>query len=86
MPQFFFHQRIGDDLIEDTEGFEYADVAAARASAVISARSLWAAAIRDGDDLSGEAIEIVDACGRTVAEVPLYEGLPFSLAASLRRT
>jgi hypothetical protein len=88
MKRYFFHQRIGEELIEDFEGFEYDSAAAARASAVISARHLWAAAIVAGDDLSGEAIEIVDEDGSPIATVPLSAGLPQSLvsAADCRST
>src|SRR5688500_12370567 len=52
MKRYFFHQRIGEELIEDFEGFEYDSAVAARTSTVISARHLWAAAILAGDDLS----------------------------------
>jgi len=82
MKRYFFHQRIGEELIEDFEGFEYVSAAAARASAVISARHLWAAAILAGDDLSGEAIEIVDEDGTLMMTVPLSDALPFSLACA----
>jgi hypothetical protein len=85
MKRYFFHQRIGAELVEDFEGFEYDSAAAARASAVVSARHLWAAAILAGDDLSGESIEIVDESGCTVALVPLSDGLPPSLAGAAPR-
>jgi hypothetical protein len=81
MQRFFFHQRIGDWFIEDVEGFEHASAAAAEASAVVSARHLWAAAIIAGKDLSGESIEIVDASGSLVATVPLIAALPPRLAS-----
>lgn len=82
MRRYFFHQRIGNELIEDFEGFEYDSAAAARASAVVSARHLWAAAILAGDDLSDEAIEIVDEDGSPIMTVSLSAELPFSLACA----
>ncbi len=82
MKRYFFHQRIGEELIEDFEGFEYDSAAAARASALVSARHLWAAAILAGDDLSGEAIEIVDEDGSPIVTVPLSDALPFGLACA----
>ena len=79
MPRYFFHQRIGDQLLADPEGAEHDDADGARAAAVISARHLWAAAILAGGDLSGESIEIVDESGDPVATVALSAGLPPSL-------
>lgn len=80
--RFYFHQPVGNDLIEDPDGFEYPNVAAARASAIISARHLWAAAIISGDDLSGESIEVVSGDGRHAFSVPLSDVLPFRLACA----
>ena len=85
MPRFFFHQRIGEQLIEDLEGAEHDGADGARASAVKSARHLWAAAILAGSDLSGESIEIVDEEGFPVATIALDAGLPFSLKARAER-
>lgn len=84
MARFYFHQRIGNLLIEDPDGFDYASLADARASAVVTARHLWAAAIISGDDLSDEAIEVADADGRPVATVLLVDVLPFRLSAACR--
>ncbi len=82
MPRFYFNQRIGEMLIEDPDGCEFASLAEAKMSALITARHLWAAAIIGGDDLTGETIEIVDANGCHVATVELVDALPFQLAAT----
>lgn len=82
MPRFYFNQRIGETLIEDPDGCEFASPAQARSSALVTARHLWASAIIAGDDLSGEAIEIIDSRGDHVATVDLAEALPFRPAAA----
>lgn len=83
MPRFYFNQRvnqpIGRILIEDPDGCEFACLADARTSAVVTARHLWASAIIAGEDLSGETIEIIDASGDHVATVELVDALPFQL-------
>lgn len=81
MPRFFFHQHVGERLIEDLEGEDHDGADGARASALVSARHLWAAAILAGNDLSGESIEVVDSRGSLVATVPLVAALPPSLAS-----
>lgn len=80
MPRFYFNQRIGQMLIEDPDGCEFAGLAEARMSALVTARHLWASAIISGENLSGETIEIVDANGCHVATVELVDALPFQLA------
>ena len=81
MQRFYFNQRIGQMLIEDPDGCEFACLAEAKMSALVTARHLWASAIIGGDDLSGETIEIIDESGRHVATVELVDALPFKLAA-----
>lgn len=73
---FYFHQRVGDGYLEDPEGYDYPSVDAARTAAIIAARHLWAAAIIDGDDLTGESIEVASADGRHLFSVPLADVLP----------
>lgn len=79
---FYFHQRVGEDFIEDPEGFDFSSLAAVRTSAMVSARHLWAAAIVAGEDLCGESIEIADEYGRHLLSVPLSDALPFRLACA----
>lgn len=82
--RFYFHQRIDGDLLEDPDGQDFATADAACVSALVSAKRLWAAAIIDGEDLSGQSIEIVDAAGRRVGIVPLTDALPFALGSLAR--
>lgn len=74
--RFYFHQRLADGFLKDPDGCDYPSVDAARAAAVTAARHLWAAAIIEGDDLTGESIEVASADGRHLFTVPLSEVLP----------
>ena len=76
MTRYYFHQRIDGELLLDPDGYDYANSAAARAAALASARSLWAMAVLEGEDLSGQAIEIVDEQRMLLDTVPLEEALP----------
>lgn len=76
MRRYYFHQRIDGDVLIDPDGYDYPDLAAARASALVNARSLWAAAILAGDDLRGQAIEIANDDGVAVDVVPFEDALP----------
>ena len=77
--RFYFHQRLADGFLADPDGCDYPSVDAARAAAVSAARHLWAAAIIEGDDLTGESIEVASAEGRHLFSVPLSEVLPMGL-------
>ena len=48
MGHFYFHVRSGDHVIPDDQGRDLPDVSAARREAILSARELWAEAIRHG--------------------------------------
>jgi len=63
-------------FIEDPDGSELPDAAAAREEAIDGARHLWAAAILQGQDLTGERFEVADEAGRVVFVMPLEEALP----------
>jgi len=53
--------RHGDQFIEDPEGIELPDLAAARADALLGIRDLLAESIRKGqDDLLDDAVIITD--------------------------
>ena len=51
MPRFFLHIKDGSDLIRDEEGIDVPSAAHARDAALLSARELWAGAIRAGRDV-----------------------------------
>lgn len=75
MTRYYFHQRIDGELLLDPDGQVHPDSVAAWASALASARSLWATAILAGEDLSGQAIEIANEHG-LVETLPMERALP----------
>lgn len=83
MKRYYFHQRIDGQVLIDPDGFDYPDPAAARASALLSARSLWATAILTGEDLRGQVIEIANDDGVAIDVVPFEDALPAFLRRSL---
>ena len=79
MAHFYFHQRTRDGMVEDPDGSELPDLAAAIADALVAARHLWAEAILQQVDRAGESFEITDAQGEVLASVLLRDALPESL-------
>jgi hypothetical protein len=63
-------------FIEDPDGSELPDLAAARAFALEAARDLWAAAIIEGQDLCDDQFEIMNEAGDCLALVPFVDALP----------
>ena len=76
MPHFYLHIKHGADLIRDEEGIDLPTLADARAEALLSARELWADAIKAGQDLGADAFVIADAEGKQLMFVPVTEVLP----------
>jgi hypothetical protein len=74
--RYFFHIKDGADLIKDQEGTELPTAHAARLQALLSARELWADAIRSGKPLGADAVVIADEHGGTLTFVPMNEALP----------
>ena len=58
MPHYFLHIQDGADLIEDPDGAEYVDVAAAEQEAIEGAREVMADCLRSGKPM-GESREIL---------------------------
>jgi hypothetical protein len=77
--RFYFHQSTRDGMVEDPDGSDLPDLAAAVAEALIAARHLWAEAILQERDRGGESFEITDEDGRLLISVPLRNALPESL-------
>ncbi len=75
MPRYFLHVREAGDLVEDPDGVDFPDVAAARMEAVEAAREIMAEHIRKGLDVSGWSFEIADGSGRPVMTVPFSEAI-----------
>jgi hypothetical protein len=79
MPLFFLHLHNSLGFLEDEEGRDLADLAAARGEAVRSIRSLLAEEIRRGRiDLRGR-VEIAGADGETLATVLYTEAVQLLL-------
>jgi hypothetical protein len=60
MPHFYFHICNGTGFVEDEEGQELPDIAAARATAITSARDIMATDIRIGELDLASFIEVED--------------------------
>ena len=76
MPRFYLHIKDGTDLIRDEEGMDLPSAAHARAEALVSARELWADAIRAGRDVGADADVIAGEDGKHLTFVPFTEALP----------
>jgi hypothetical protein len=76
MPRFFLHIKDGSDLIRDEEGIDVPSAAHARDAALLSARELWAGAIKAGRDVGADAFLIADQDGNQLTFVPFTEVLP----------
>jgi hypothetical protein len=83
MPRYFFHIRDREQLIEDQEGVELADLHAVLDEALRIDREFGT----EATGIFGMEMEITDAAGRTVLKVPIQErrrnrSLPPSAAAA----
>ena len=83
MPRFFFHQITDAGFINDPEGSELLDLAAAREEALAVARELWAQAILAQHDLGDRSYAIVDAHGCHLLTVSFADALPERLRGSM---
>lgn len=61
--RYYLHQIQGDEIVQDPEGGNYPDLAAAEREAIEAAREMMATAIRASRDISDWAIDITDAQG-----------------------
>jgi hypothetical protein len=62
-------------IVRDFEGSELADIDAAIVEALEDVRMLMSDAVRDGRDLAGRRVEIVDGSGSLLATVPYANAL-----------
>jgi len=74
MPRYFFHTRIGDDLLQDPDGTELRDPDQAWQMARRMVRSLLAREAPQAPLLSA-SLEVVDEAGEIVLEFPFSEAL-----------
>jgi hypothetical protein len=75
MPRFHLHIRTPDGFIEDEEGLEFPDHAAAMVEAVSGARSLMSGEVAAGTICFDQSIEIHDAAGRHLSTVPFSDAV-----------
>ena len=75
MARYFFHIRKGDTFIEDHDGKDMPDLAAARAEALASARDLLAERLRAGQIVNGQSFEILDENGAIVDKVMFKDAM-----------
>jgi hypothetical protein len=78
MPRFYFHIVDGTDFIEDPDGSELADLDAARAEALHSARHLLADKVRAGEVVDGARFEIRNSDGLLLATVMFRDAIRLS--------
>lgn len=72
MPRYYFHLR-NDEIVDDEEGRELPDIAAARECAIEAARELTCASIHRGRLNLDHYIEVVDAEGEPLFRVAFRE-------------
>ena len=75
VPRFYLHVCNGNGFTEDTEGQEFADMAAARRAAIKGLREIIAGEMQVGELDLGSFIEIDDANHEMVATVPFEEAV-----------
>ena len=79
MPLFYLHSRRDGVLIEDPDGSDLPDIAAAREETVAAARDLRASAIIKGIELSDRHFVVADENRENVLDVPFTVALPDGL-------
>ncbi|WP_260597180.1 DUF6894 family protein [Sphingomonas endolithica] len=81
MSLFYLNLRTTTDFIGGEDGIELPSLAAAVATAAVSARDIMSEAVQDGDLQLGETIEIHDAQGRFLSAVHFCDVLKIRLGA-----
>jgi hypothetical protein len=76
VPRFYLDVLDGDQVIEDPDGMDFANLEAAISEATAGARDLVAHGIMQNEDVSGQSFLMRDGQGETVATVPFRETLP----------
>ncbi|HEY0626582.1 MAG TPA: hypothetical protein VGD10_07590 [Allosphingosinicella sp.] len=75
MPAYFFHTRIGEDYLEDPEGLDLRDLAAAHRTAIRIARTQMAEEVMDGRLDLGSTVEVMDGGGETAFVLRFSEAI-----------
>jgi hypothetical protein len=76
VPHFYLDVLDGDQVIQDPEGIDFADLEAAISEATAGARDLVAYGIMQNEDVSGQVFRIREGNGEVVATVPFRGTLP----------
>lgn len=77
MPRFYLHVCNGNGFVEDEEGQELADAAAARQQAIVSAREIMAHDLRGGELNLASFIEVEDEEGKLLFTLPFGDVVEF---------
>ena len=75
MPTYFFDLIKGNELVEDDQGQDLADIDAAKREALESARELIADAAKKGILATSPVFRIRNAAGDIVATIPFEDAL-----------
>ncbi len=75
MPYLYLHLREGEDLVEDLQGANYCDLAAAELAALTGLWDIAGESIKSGQPIKSSAIVIVDAQGSILATVTLPDAM-----------
>ena len=84
MPRFYLDVLDGDQVIQDLEAIDFADLEAVISEATAGSRDLVAHGIMQNEDVSGHVFLIRDGNGEVVATVPFRDTLPDTLPGRLR--
>ena len=75
MPQYYFHIRQSDLLLEDPDGTELPDIQAARLVAIEGVRDLVAERLRQARQVEPHSVVIAGEDGKSLVEVTFLEVL-----------
>lgn len=75
MPKYYFHIRDGEELVQDDEGIDLPNLAAAQEEAVQAARDMLVELLRNDLPVNGQKFEICDADGNILAVVAFRQVL-----------
>ena len=70
MQKFYFHIRGHHLRLEDPDGAEFPDLAAAHSEAIATIREILAEKLRCGDVIDGQKLEICDDKGTVFETIP----------------
>jgi hypothetical protein len=73
MSRYFFNLRRDGETVSDVEGDEFANVEAARSSAINAVREMAAALIKNGQAVADEYMDVSDDKGQLVFTVSFHD-------------